>query len=211
MASLCGRCTSMLAHTLGHLEFALLHCKQRQADDTGRADQCARSLVRQCAVFCHHQRLGGSACHQCREGGFLSREGCWNVLLCSMGPCPGKAVSVCVSVCLIVRVSVVHYKRATGMYSSALWASSLGIRVGLWVRVRVCVSVSVSVMSRTLCLMVFVSASRCSPHCCGLAGMRGDSVHFSTVRYLHCHCLLVLLVSKRCRSAVCFAASAVPS
>ena len=83
--------------------------------------------------------------------------------------------------------------------------------VRLWVRVRACACVSVSVSSRAVCLMMFVSASQCSPHCCALVGMRGDSVHFSTVRYLHCHCLLVLLVSKRCRSAVCFAASAVPS
>ena len=62
----------MLAHTLGHPELASLHCvMQRQADHTGGADQRAGSLVCQCAVLCHHQRLGGPACHQCREGSFL--------------------------------------------------------------------------------------------------------------------------------------------
>ena len=78
MAALWGCCTPMLAHTLAmlehtlpHLEIASLHCVQRQADDTGRADQCAGSPVRQCAVLCHHQRPGGPACHQCREGSFV--------------------------------------------------------------------------------------------------------------------------------------------
>jgi len=34
----------------------------------------------------------------------LLQEGCWNVLLCPLGPCPGKALSVCV--CLSLSLSL---------------------------------------------------------------------------------------------------------
>ena len=142
------------------------------------------------------------------------------------------SVCVCLCLCLSVCLSVVHLKRAT----SALWASALDrqtqtyrqththrhtqpslhqpmvSRVDMVMAALACVCLCLydcdflSLVCQELCSMECVSASWSSLQCCALAGMCGDSVHFCPVCHLHCHCLLVLLVPKGCRSALCFAA-----
>ena len=51
------------------------------------------------------------------------------------------------------------------------------------------------------CVCLSVGLSGClSLYTHAFAGLRGDLLHLSPVYHLHCHCLLVLLVPKRCRS-----------
>ena len=139
---------------------------------------------------------------------------------------------VCLCLCLSVCLSVVHLKRAisalqtsvldtqtqtyrqrqTHRHTQPLPPQPMVSRVDMVMAALACLCLSLSVcdflslVCQELCLMVCVSESRCLLQCCALAGMCGDFVHFCTVRHLHCHCLLVLLVPKRCRSALCFAA-----
>ena len=66
---------------------------QRQGDQSSRPHKCAGGAVCQRALLCRHQRPHSAAGAVGREGSFLPREGCWNVLLLALDSCNCKCPS----------------------------------------------------------------------------------------------------------------------